>query len=180
MTCPDEATFLRLQDNTLPEAERRALHAHLDVCPRCLELASLLDDDRASLVVPSPLEAPRTGDTFAPSALTQASMGRRDRDRKLRLLAQLLLLLAHGVWWWVTARLNAPGWPAAFSVYCMIWGPLGAMVALLGWLLSVRGSRTGVALTAIHACVSLPTVVLAPLACTALIGLWRNRRATVG
>jgi hypothetical protein len=42
MTCPDENVFARVQASLLGASEVSAFHLHLDNCPDCLELASLL------------------------------------------------------------------------------------------------------------------------------------------
>ncbi len=159
MPCPDEDTFARFVEGLLPPEAATEIERHVDGCARCADLAAEFGRSYAE---------PRTG---------AAGVGRH--------LAPLALAIAaaiHVVWAVVVGRAAgalqaiAPAPLAgAYLRYVGVWAPVGGVVALAAGFCLLRGLRAARPLAVGYALLSLPSVILTPLALFVLDEQRRDR-----
>ena len=148
MSCPDEDTFARFVEGLLPPQAAAQIERHVDGCARCADLAA------------------EFGRSFAEP--------RPEGDGSSRQLAALALAIAaviHVVWAVVVSRaggalrgiLPAP-LAEAYLRYVGLWAPAGGVVALAAGFCLLRGLRAARALATGYALLSLPSIILTPLA----------------
>jgi hypothetical protein len=144
MDCPDEDTFARFVEGLMAPAEAGVIERHVDGCARCADLTA----EFGRLFAERPSPAPR-GRWGAPA------------------VAGVLHLA------WALVVWRGPGTPAAllpgalgaaYAAYASIWAPLGAALAAVATLALARRWRWGRPLAVVHAALSLPSIVLTPLA----------------
>jgi hypothetical protein len=186
MTCPDENVFMQIQAGALNDVETAAFHLHLDNCPACLELASVLGCLHDSDVEFEARNPPKiaASESTPGERLVQSILPRADKsyfgERQNLLLTHGLMILLHAyssftllpILWLAfradVTHINGPfGTWIVHSVwfpYLLTWGcvgPLFACAVLLGILASRRWVRAGARL---YALVSLPSLFLVPIA----------------
>jgi hypothetical protein len=158
MSCPDEDTFARFAEGLLPPGEAAAVERHVDGCARCGELAAAF------------------GRAYAPGPTERGAAGGREAGAALILSAGL-----HAAW--AVVVVHAPValaalFPAALAAgyrgYALVWGPLGALSALVAAVALRRGWRAAGRWAALHAALALPSVVLTPLALFVIFALRRR------
>jgi hypothetical protein len=159
MPCPDEDTFARFVEGLLPPAAAAEIERHVDGCARCADLAA------------------EFGSLYAEPAPSARHPGR------LGVWALLGAGVLHAAWTlvvraWPGALDVFPQTPvtAAYELYAAIWAPAGCGVALLAALGLARGQPWGRAVAIVHAMLSLPSVVMTPLAIF-VIAVMRRRDA---
>jgi len=190
MNCPDETAFARLQLGQLPPVEAATLHAHLDVCPACLELASLLGclgtspAKDASNFIGHPESTGRTRKRHRAAGVQHDA---NSVGREVELVSTLTLLIGHA---YFASRLGQIGlrclvfdltqhsigvglWHTAREVFCcygVLWSSLGLLWgALTLYTLTRQNSPYFRWATYCYACAALPSIVLAPIAICALL-----------
>jgi anti-sigma factor RsiW len=158
MSCPDEDTFARFVEGLLPPEAAAQIERHVDACARCADLAA------------------EFGRSYAVSA---EPAGRAPR---LAALALALAVPVHLAWALLlppaAAVLQAslpPGLATLVLRYGAIWAPAGGVLALGGAVGLWRGWSRGRTLAMGHAVLSLPSVVLTPLALFVMYELGRAR-----
>jgi len=164
MSCPDEDTFARFVEGVLTAEAAAAIESHVDGCARCADLAAEFGRSFAEERTDVAGAAPRPG-RLAPLALAAAA-------------------LLHAVWAIVIVPAAAPLAGAApgplvagYLRYAALWAPAGAVLALVGAFAVLRGVRAGRWLALGWALLSLPSIVLTPLALFALDAERRERTA---
>jgi anti-sigma factor RsiW len=168
--CPDEDTYARFLQGILPAERIADIERHIDVCPRCAELGAQF----GKLYAPPP--PAREAEDVAPEA--GAPEATRGGARPLRWLLglELLMLSFHAVAaiallpaaWRAAGAGVGPTLTVAAAAYAVAWVPIGgAVAAVAAWALQ-RGYPWGRAIARAHALVSLPSVVLTPLAALVL------------
>jgi anti-sigma factor RsiW len=148
MPCPDEDTFARFVEGLLPPHSAADIESHVDGCARCADLAAAF------------------GRSFAEGAAPPAAP-----EKRLAPLALAVAAVLH-VAWAVAMRGAAgslerfvPGPVAgAYLGYATIWAPLGGVIALTAAFCLLRQARPGRLLAFGYALLSLPSIVLTPLA----------------
>lgn len=157
--CPDEDTFARFVQGILRPEAMADIERHVDGCARCSDLAA----EFGRLYAETAAEPPPIERRFAPLALALAS-------------------LIHVGWTLLLPRAGAalhdlfPAWLAtAYLRYASFWAPVGCGVALAAAFGLVGGQRWGRVLAIAHAILSLPSIVLTPLALFVLDSLRRGR-----
>ena len=148
MSCPDEDTFARFVEGLLQPEAAAQIESHVDSCARCADLAA---EFGRSFAEPLP-----------------------DADRSSRHLAALALAIAAVIHiGWAVAVGRAGGAlhaivPAplaeAYLRYVGLWAPAGGVVALAAGFCLLRGLRAARALAIGYALLSLPSIILTPLA----------------
>jgi anti-sigma factor RsiW len=159
MSCPDEDTFARFVQGLLPPDAASDVEQHVDGCARCADLAAAFGSLYAE---PAP-------------AATEAA-----RPETWALMAAAVMHVA----WTVVLRI----WPAAldalpraplttaYALYAAMWAPAGGGVALLAALGLARRRPWGRATALCHAMLSLPSIILTPLAMFVIAIMRRPRR----
>ena len=157
--CPDEDTFARFVQGILRPEAMADIERHVDGCARCSDLAAEFGRLYAETVQePPPIET-----RFAPLALALAALIHVGWALLLSGAAALLKGLL-------------PSWlAAAYLRYASFWAPVGCGVALAAAFGLVGRQRWGRLLAIAHAVLSLPSVVLTPLALFVLDSLRRDR-----
>ena len=157
--CPDEDTFARFVQGILRPEAMAEIERHVDGCARCADLAA----EFGRLYADTAPESPPIERRFAPLALALAA-------------------LIHVAWALLLSRAAAtfqgllPAWlAAAYLRYASFWAPVGCGVALGAAFGLLGGQRWGRLLALVHAVLSLPSVVLTPLALFVLDSLHRGR-----
>jgi hypothetical protein len=157
--CPDEDTFARFVQGILRPEAMADIERHVDGCARCSDLAA------------------EFGRLYAETAPESPPI-----ERRLAPLALALAALIHVAWALLLPRTAAvmqdliPAWLAAAYVrYASVWAPVGCGVALAAAFGLVGRQRWGRLLAIVHAALSLPSVVLTPLALFVLDSLRRDR-----
>jgi hypothetical protein len=135
------------------------IERHVDGCARCSDLAAEFGRLYAETVQePPPIER-----RFAPLALALAAL--------IHVGWTLLLSSVAAV-----VRDVLPAWLAgAYLKYATFWAPVGCGVALGAAFGLVGGQRWGRLLAIVHGVLSLPSIVLTPLALFVLDSLRRGR-----
>jgi anti-sigma factor RsiW len=160
--CPDEDTYARFLQGILPQEQIAEIERHIDACPRCAELGAEFGKLYGAA-------APQ-GDAGAAAEAARDDGGPGPTRWLLRL--ELLMLSFHvlAALAVLPAALRAAAAPAGASLtvaaaaYALAWVPIGgAIAAVAAWALW-RGRSWGPAIARAHAIVSLPSVVLTPLA----------------
>jgi hypothetical protein len=154
MSCPSEDTFARFLEGLLAPPETAAIEQHVDGCARCADLAAAFGRSFAEEA------APARGLWVSPPVLLAVS-------------ATIQIVWAV-VLWRSPAALEAvlPSAAAAgYRAYATLWGPLGAAVAAAAAVALARGRRWGRALALVQAALSLPSIVMTPLAVYLLMTL---------
>jgi hypothetical protein len=199
MSCPNEETFARMQAGLLSHIESENLHRHLDNCPACLELAGVLgciansasgsdgSDADSEKRVRSATES-KMG--HSSRGVTNGPLGDRSRDC---VLAQGVLALAHGYFtlavvplFWrvfmagsepasVLTQLGSLG--RIFGTYVVVWGLSGLLWALVGCVGLLTKRRWAHAAVVGYAVLSMPSIVLVPLAICVLVAIKRRTAA---
>ena len=148
MPCPDEDTFARFVEGALPPEAAADIERHVDDCAACADLAAAF------------------GRSFADGAAPPA-----DPDRRFGPLALAIAALLHVAWAILIRGAAAPlervvPFPVvgAYLGYASIWAPAGGVVALVAAVFLLRGARPGRLLALGYALVSLPSIVMTPLA----------------
>jgi len=157
--CPDEDTFARFVQGILRPEAMADIERHVDGCARCSDLAA--EFGRLYATAPPPAEAIER--RFAPLGLALAA-------------------IIHVAWAVVLSRASGglrdllPAWVAAvYLPYATFWAPVGCGVALAGAFGLAGRQRWGRLLAVAHAVLSLPSVVLTPLALFILDSVRRDR-----
>jgi hypothetical protein len=199
MSCPDEDTFARLQAGLLSHAESANVHLHLDSCPACLELAGILGSIRDSTSGPNGAEAdfekrvqagPLRKTDHSNASVATGLLRSKANDC---VLAQGALTLAHGYfaiamvpifWQGLTAEAESASilsqlgsMRLVVSTYVVVWGLAGFLWALLGCAGLLTTRRWTYTAVAGYALLSIPSILLAPLAGCVLVALRRQEVA---
>jgi anti-sigma factor RsiW len=161
--CPDEDTYARFLQGILTQEQIADIERHIDACPRCAELGAEFGKLYGAA-------APH-GDAQENAGPNAARGGDPGPMRGLLRLELLMLsfhaLAAVAV---LPAALRAAAAPAgstltvAAAAYAVAWVPIGGVVAAVAAWALWRGRAWGPAIARAHAIVSLPSVVLTPLA----------------
>jgi anti-sigma factor RsiW len=158
MPCPDEDTFARFVEGLLPPEAAAQIESHVDGCAGCADLAAAF------------------GRSFAEGGPAPAAA-----ERRLTPLALALAALLHVAWGVATRGAAAalqrisPGPIATANLgYAAAWAPAGGVIALAAAFCLLRGIGAGRLLARGYALLSLPSIVLTPLA---LLVLGTQRRA---
>jgi hypothetical protein len=165
MDCPDEDTFARFVEGLLPPREAAEIERHVDGCPRCADLATAF------------------GRLYASSSTAAAG----SEDTGLVQLALGLSAALHVAWTVVIAHAPAAlaalapaELASAYGSYATIWGPVGAGWAILIALALRRRWRGGHGAALVYAAITLPSIVLTPLAAFVLVALRRRDNRSGG
>jgi hypothetical protein len=181
MDCPDEDTFaLFLEGRVQPEQAAR-IERHIDGCPRCAEMAAqfgrLYGARRADQGDEGTSRTSR--DAYARLALYEGLMA---------LLNVAFTVVALPIAWWAAVALTGRPATAVTSsgitltftwigaAYVGVWGPVGALAALVGALGLRRRRAWARHLAYWHALLSVPSLVLTPMAAYLLYRLGRATR----
>lgn len=175
MPCPDDDTYAELLQGTLPPERAAELEVHLDGCPACTDLVLELGKVYGPTRPPAPSLAPV--EEGAPrSPLLDLEVG---------------MAVTHLVWGGLTAPLawrtlldpasplaapSSPFWLLAIGGYVLVWAPTGALCAVAAAIGLALRRRWAVPLAGLHAVVSLPSLVLAPLGGLVLREVARHHR----
>ncbi len=193
MTCPDENMFARVQSGLLGAAELAAFHRHLDTCPECLELASLLGCMDPS---DSPVQYPENPKVSA-ALREDSNPGVRDlpakihgRYRNARLAAVSVTFVCHAYSSFVLLPLLWQAFRAdvaqgilghwvlryVWLPFTLAWGSAGLAIATAVLFASLFMTRQlGLAVRS-YALLSILTGYLAPVGvCLVLAGEWEQR-----
>jgi hypothetical protein len=181
MDCPDDDTYAGFLQGLLPPERAAAIEGHLDVCPRCTELSA-----QFGRLYARPEE---------PAWAATAVDPRPDAGERWLAIVEALMACVHAVWAlavlplavqvWST-RVGPPGagpagpFAVAAAAYTAVWAPPGGVLALAAAWGLWRRRGWGRAAARWHALLSLPSVVLTPLAACALFELARLRRRDGG
>jgi hypothetical protein len=200
MTCPDENFFARVQAGVLDAGELAEFHRHLDQCPDCFQLASLLGSLGAQIADPNvgmssqisqtapsvkittELAASRKAGWSSPKsrrllAATQAVMGLCSVGC-CYLLSPTLLSFSRGNTDQLRGLFGNALVRLAFLPYLAGWLVIGAIWAFVNaFALISRHNLSRMALWA-HAWLSIPTVMLAPLS-LCMFHLLKSRREAI-
>lgn len=148
MPCPDEDTFARFVEGVLPPEAAADIERHVDDCAACADLAAAF------------------GRSFANGPAHPAAP-----DRRFGPLALAVAALLHVAWAILIRGAAGPlervvPFPVvgAYLGYATIWAPAGGVVALAAAVFLLRGARPGRLLALGYALVSLPSIVMTPLA----------------
>jgi hypothetical protein len=163
--CPDEDTFARFVQGILRPEAMADIERHVDGCARCADLAA------------------EFGRLYAePAADAPAIAGGLARERRFAPLALALAALIHVAVVLLLPRTSAaarellpPALAGAYLHYASFWAPVGCGVALAAAFGLTGRQRWGRRLAFIHALLSLPSVVLTPLALFVIDSLRRDR-----
>jgi len=157
--CPDEDTFARFVQGILRPEAMADIERHVDGCARCSDLAA----EFGRLYATAPPEPAAIERRFAPLGLALAA-------------------IIHVAWAVVLSRAGGgprgllPVWVAAvYLPYATFWAPVGCGVALAAAFGLAGRQRWGRLLAVVHAVLSLPSVVLTPLALFILDSVRRDR-----
>ena len=163
--CPDEDTFARFVQGILRPEAMADIERHVDGCARCSDLAAEFGRLYAETAPePAPIDAqPTRARLFAPLALAFGAL--------IHVAFMVLLPLASAA---VRGLLPAT-LAAAYLRYASFWAPVGCGVALAGAFGLASRQRWGRGLALVHAVLSLPSIVLTPLAFFVLDCLRRDR-----
>jgi hypothetical protein len=163
--CPDEDTFARFVQGILRPEAMADIERHVDGCARCADLAA---------------EFGRLYAEPAPDA--PAIDGPATAERRFAPLALALAALVHVAWVLLRAQATVALqglMPAAFATvylrYAAFWAPVGCGVALVAAFGLTGRQRWGRPIAFLHAALSLPSIVLTPLALFVLDSLRRDR-----
>jgi len=200
MPCPDENTIAHILTGEANADEQAEFHQHLDQCPECLQLISILGGLEES---PTELRSPMMPgvSSAAKDANPQQARGRPKLARMSRAQQQtdlLIALVVMGLAQLGSALLLLPTchqflarYPVGFGEFSVwysirsIWigiveislvaGPAGALVILFALLTKRSWARTALV---IYAWVALPTLLCGPIAICVLFQLRRYRPRT--
>jgi len=148
MPCPDEDTFALFVEGLLPPESAAEIERHVDGCARCADLAAAFG--RSFSQAPAPPAAPPS--RLAPLALAVAAVLHAAWAVTIRDAGESLERIVPG---------PVAG---AYLGYATIWAPLGGVIALAAAFCLVRRARPGRLLALGYALLSLPSIVLTPLA----------------
>jgi hypothetical protein len=186
MTCPDENVFMQVQAGSLSDAETAAFHVHLDNCPACLELASLLGclhdgDVEFELRTPSKIAASEStpGERLVQSILPRAEQVYLG-GRQLMLITHGVMLLLHAYSsitmlpnLWLAFRADVTPINGPFGTwivhslwvpYLLIWGCLGPLFACSIAFGLLKSRRWVYVAMRSYSLACLPSLILAPIA----------------
>jgi anti-sigma factor RsiW len=199
MTCPDEDTYAGFLQGLLPPERVAAIEQHIDGCPRCAELSAefgkLYSADGPAANADPPANAPvgvavgvnviRPGQssptpTPTPTGLTAPAE---------LTMVEVAMAAIHAAWTIVALPAALRAWMAvaspggggttpgrialAAAAYVIAWSPAGGALALAAALGLWRRRSWARRVRWLHALLSLPSVVLTPLAAYALYRLRR-------
>ena len=163
MPCPDEDTFARFVEGVLQADAAAELERHVDGCAACADLAAAFG--RSYAEGGGDTETGEVDDRLAPLALAFATV--------LHVAWAILIRGAAGALAEaVPAVLAGP-----YLRYATIWAPAGGLVALAASFCLLRRMRAGRILAIGYALLSLPSIVLTPLALLMLDAQRRHRPA---
>jgi multidrug transporter EmrE-like cation transporter len=148
MPCPDEDTFARFVEGLLPPESAAEIERHVDGCAGCADLAAAFG--RSFSEAPTPPAAPPR--RLAPLALAVAAVLHVAWAVAMRGAADALERIVPGPL------------TGAYLGYATIWAPLGGVIALTAAFCLLRQARPGRVLAFGYALLSLPSIVLTPLA----------------
>jgi anti-sigma factor RsiW len=155
MACPDEDSFARFVEGLLGPADAAAIERHVDGCARCADLTA----EFGRLYAKEP-PGPRAAPGPSPTAALTLSIA-------IHVAATVLLWRAPGA----LAQI-LPSAPAAAALrYASFWAPGGALVAATAAIGLAGGWGWGRLVAGVYAAISLPSIVLTPLALYILSGL---------
>lgn len=152
--CPDDDTMARFAQGLLPPADVARLEQHIDQCPVCAELVVALG---------------RVGGASPPPSVVPSVRP----PPELLVPTELVAAVLHAFWSALSlpplvSSLASGGERAALPLiaagYVVVWAPLGGLVALVAAWGSGRLRRWGRGMAVVHAVVSLPSLVLLPIA----------------
>ncbi len=179
--CPTESVFAELAAGDLKFDARRALEEHLDQCDVCTELVGILG------ALPSALnrqhrtvlgDGDATGQQHVPWWLTD-----RATIAFTLLVAQLFwsaMLWYPATKWLASVDYTAADWRLwGFAAYAAVVGILGPLIAVAAVLAVWRRRSWAVHLIAVQAAVTIPSLVLTPLAIVTVLHLRRQRHLRV-
>jgi len=198
MTCPDENVFAQIQSGGLSPSELADFHLHLDSCPACLELASILgciqDDDHGN----APSDVAISQSNFVNAVGNHKSSSRPSRNllsqtHVLLIAAQCVALLCHAYssivlvpLLWAAFRADVPPihgilgpWPMHYIwlPFVLLWGTVGFIVACVVLTITFAARRFSRIAVRSYALITLPTIFLTPMAaCLLLASRRRNLR----
>jgi anti-sigma factor RsiW len=162
MTCPDEDTFARFVEGLLPPDAAAQIESHVDDCPRCADLAAAF------------------GKSYAEESAPPAAS-----DGRMAPLALAVAAVLHVAWAIVVRRTAGAleqvvpaALAGAYLRYAAIWAPAGGVVALVAAFCLLRRFGPGRLLGFGYALLSLPSIVLTPLALLVLDAQRRDHPAT--
>jgi anti-sigma factor RsiW len=175
MNCPDEDLFALFLQGLAPPEQTAEIERHIDGCMRCAETAAQF----GRIYGARPADKMTGDDPSGHLALFEALMA---------LLNVAFTVVALPIAWWAAAALT--GRPAAEvtssalsltftwigAAYVAVWGPVGALAAVVGTLALGRRKPWGRHLAYWHALLSIPSVVLTPMAAFLLYRLARSPR----
>jgi hypothetical protein len=189
MICPDENTFARVQAALLSADEMAEFHRHLDDCPACLELAGALGClyDTEPALGGEQLGQGKRGRSPVPElALRSATTGTATRERqhsRESLVALGTAVAAHAyftlalvpIFWraWLAKSAPEPLLPQLAPLgslqfvvvtYVIVWGLAGLLWAAIAWVGLLSRRRWARVAVVSYAWLSLPSLLLAPLA----------------
>jgi hypothetical protein len=154
MSCPDEDAFARFVQGLLGPEQASDIERHVDGCARCADLATafgrLYGDAPVSPRVVPWLAWIEAAMVVIQVAWTLAAERARDISGPLPTLV------------------------SAYLSYAAVWGRLGAAISAVAAVASWRGFRAARWLALGHAAMSLPSIVLTPLAVLILGRLRRD------
>jgi hypothetical protein len=175
MDCPDEDLFALFLQGLAPPERAAEIERHIDGCARCAEMAAQF----GRIYGARPADKGTGDDPGAHLVLLEAVMA---------LLNVAFTVVALPIAWWAAVALT--GKPAAEvtssasnltftwigAAYVALWGPVGALAAVVGTFALGRRKPWGRHLAYWHALLSIPSVVLTPMAAFLLYRLARPPR----
>lgn len=163
MPCPDEDTFARFVEGVLQPDAAAELERHVDGCAACADLAAAF------------------GRSYAQGTPDQATAEIDDRLAPLALAFATVLHVAWAILIRGAAGALAQAVPAVvagpYLRYAAVWAPAGGLIALVASFCLLRRVRAGRFLAIGYALLSLPSIVLTPLALLMLDAQRRHRPA---
>ena len=160
MPCPDEDTFARFVQGLLPAEAAAEIERHVDGCARCADLAA------------------EFGSLYA-----EAERSSSHASGRLPWWVLMAAATLHAAWT-IVMRI----WPGGldgviptavagpYTLYLELWGPVGCLIAARCALGLARGRAWARAVAFWYAVVSLPSVIMTPLAIAVLVLRGRDRR----
>jgi anti-sigma factor RsiW len=163
MPCPDEDTFARFVEGLLPPEAASQIETHVDGCYRCADLAAAFG---RSFAEGGPDPAAPSDNRMAPLALAVAAV--------LHVAWAVVVRGAAGA----LERIVPLPVAGAYLGYAAIWAPAGGVIALTAAFCLVRRAGPGRLLALGYALLSLPSIVLTPLALLVLDAQRRHHAGT--
>jgi hypothetical protein len=160
MPCPDEDTFARFVEGLLRPEAAAQIERHVDGCARCADLAAEFGRSFAE----APADAGRgSGKRMAPLALAVAAV--------VHVVWAIVIRGAAGA----LRGVVPPPFADAYLHYATLWAPAGSIVALAAAFCLLRRVAGGRFLALLYAWLSLPSIVVTPLALLVMDAQRRDR-----